>query len=129
MFLKKYHNVLKFIMSGSLAALTEYTTFLILHHFKLHLAVANAISFCCGLVVSFLLNKHWVFSHKSNGRRQFIMYASLALVNLSLSSGLIVILVRSIGIPPFISKICVMGLVASWNYIIFQKVIFRKDRV
>jgi putative flippase GtrA len=129
MFLKKYHNVIKFITSGGLAALTEYSVFLVLHHVDVQLILANALSFCCGLVVSFTLNKHWVFSRKGNGSQQFVLYACLAVINLFLSSALIVFLVHVVRIPPIVSKICVMGLIASWNYIIFQKVIFKHRSV
>jgi putative flippase GtrA len=125
--LTKYHKPLKFLMSGGLAAFTEYTSFLVLHHFGVVLVLANALSFCCGLVISFMLNKHWVFSRKGDGPKQFMMYATLALINLVISSGLIVLLVHNLNIPPFISKVCTMALIASWNFFIFQKIIF-KDR-
>jgi putative flippase GtrA len=121
----KYHSVLRFLISGSVAAGTEYAVFLILHGSGLKLVLANVISFCCGLVVSFLLNKHWVFSHKSNGSRQFAAYTTVALINLLISSAILVVLVNKIHIPAFIAKFCVMLLIASWNYVIFKKLIFK----
>ena len=125
--MKKYHNVFKFIMSGGLAALIEYSVFLGLHHLGFFLVVANALSFCCGLGVSFTLNKHWVFSHKKNGRKQFVMYTTLACINLVLGSGLILLFVKVWGLPPLVGKVCVMITIALWNYSIFQRIIFKKD--
>jgi putative flippase GtrA len=113
-------------MSGGLAATTEYLTFLVLHKLGLWLFLANALSFLCGLVVSFLLNKHWVFSHKGNASRQFAMYGTLAALNLAISSVTIVVLVQEVGLPAFIAKLCVMAMIASWNFIIFQRIIFKK---
>lgn len=124
MVLVRYNRLIKFLMSGGLAT-TEYATFLVLHSFGLWLFVANALSFSCGLVVSFLLNKHWVFSHKGGYSKQFARYATLALVNLIISSS-IVLLVHKIGLSAMIAKLCVMAMVASWNFVIFQKVIFKK---
>jgi putative flippase GtrA len=111
-----------------MAAVVEYTAFLVLHGIGLLLVLANVISFCCGFVVSFLLNKHWVFSRKSGGPVQFVAYAALALINISISSGLLVVLVHRLHIPAFIAKVCVMLLIASWNYAIFKKLIFRAQK-
>ena len=123
--LERHSKILKFLMSGSLAASTEYVTFLALHAIGLMLVLANALSFSCGLIISFLLNKHWVFSRKGNGPKQFVMYATLAGINLIIGSGLIVLLVHGLQLPAFLAKLCVMGLIATWNYVIFKKVIFK----
>src|SRR5687768_9648938 len=98
----KNYNIIKFLMSGGLAAVTEYLTFLLFHKFGLFLIFANALSFLCGLVVSFMLNKHWVFSRKGNGPRQFVMYLTLAGLNLILGSALIILLVEELQIPALI---------------------------
>ena len=126
MILSRYARLLKFLTSGGIAATTEYTSFLLLHKVGLLLFYANALSFSCGLVISFLLNKHWVFSHKGAYSKQFVMYATLAVINLIISSVVIVLLVHVFNLPPLVAKLCVMVMVASWNFIIFQKVIFKK---
>jgi putative flippase GtrA len=124
--LSKYHSVFKFLFTGGLAALTEYIVFLTLHHVTtMALVLANSLSFLCGLVISFTLNKHWVFGRKGNGGRQFGMYFVLACVNLLIGNGLIVLLVDHVSLPPFIGKLCVMMLIASWNFFIFQNFVFR----
>lgn len=122
---KKYAKVIRFLMSGGVSALVEYSTFLLLHGLGLVLVLANALSFSCGLVVSFLLNKHWVFSHKGSARKQFAQYLVLAGVNLAAGSGVIVVLVHGLGLRPFVAKLCVMVMVAAWNFVIYQKIIFR----
>jgi putative flippase GtrA len=124
--LYRYHKVLKFLLSGGTAAAVEYAVFLTLHKVGMWLLLANALSFMCGLVVSFTLNKHWVFSHKGAATRQFIMYLTLALANLCISSGLIYLLVHSVELPAQLAKLCVMALVACWNYVIFRNIIFKK---
>lgn len=112
-------------MSGSLAAGTEYAVFLLLHHVGLLLIAANVLSFSCGLAISFLLNKHWVFSRKGGVTKQFIIYAILAAVNVCISSGLIIAFVDHLNVPALIAKIIVMGMIACWNYVIFRNVIFK----
>ena len=120
--------IIKFLMSGGTAALVEYATFLLLHGAGLKLLLANALSFSGGLVTSFMLNKHWVFSHKGDGRKQFVLYFVLAAVNLAIGSGLLLFLVHGLKIPAFISKICVMGMIATWNYLVYKKIIFKESQ-
>lgn len=121
--MKKYHKVFKFLISGGLAAATEYGSFLI---FILALPVvpANALSFMLGLVVSFSLNRSWVFVSKGNTKKKFAQYFLLALINLTLGS-LLIFTLTTMGTFALIAKIIVMLLIASWNYLIFSKLIFK----
>lgn len=124
---KTYVNILKFLMSGATAAATEFVVFLILHEIGIPLFIANALSFMCGLGVSFTLNKQWVFVKKGGGTQQFTMYFALACINLLVSSGLLSLFVHQLGLRPSIAKLVTMVLIASWNYLIYQKIIFKKS--
>ncbi|TAH36654.1 GtrA family protein [Candidatus Saccharibacteria bacterium] len=119
---------LRFLIAGGLAACTEYGVFLLLHGLGLHLLVANSVSFCTGLLVSFTLNKKWVFSSGGKTHLEFIAYAGLAIVNLVLSNILIYIVVNRFGWLPWVAKILTMALIACWNYVIFSRVIFRTKK-
>lgn len=121
--MKKYHKVFKFLISGGLAAATEYGSFL-LFILALPLVAANALSFMMGLIVSFSLNRSWVFGSKGNTKKKFAQYFLLALINLTLGSLIILALVTA-GIPALIAKVVVMLLIATWNYLIFSKIIFK----
>lgn len=119
-------RLIKFLISGISAATTEYTVFLLLHIIisdKL-IIISQSVSFLCGFVVSFVLNKKWVFKSSGNTKNELIKYASLATINLILSNILIWILISNIHIVFWLAKFIVMALVATWNYIIFQKIIF-----
>lgn len=124
---KEYMNIFKFLMSGAAAAATEFIVFVVLHEIDLPLFVANALSFMCGLVVSFTLNKQWVFTKKGGGPQQFTMYFVLACINLLISSGLLSLFVHGLGLRPSIAKLISMILIATWNYVIYQKIIFKKS--
>jgi putative flippase GtrA len=121
--MKKYHKVLKFLISGGLAAATEYGSFL-LFTLALPVVAANALSFTMGLIVSFSLNRSWVFGSKGDTKKKFTQYLLLALINLMLGSLIIFVLV-GLGISAFVAKIIIMLLIASWNYLIFSKMIFK----
>lgn len=119
-------KIIRFIVSGGTAALTEYTTFLLLENSGVLLILANSISFLCGLLVSFLLNRRWVFTSSGNISSQFASYFALAVINLLLSNTLIHILTQA-GVYVLVAKLICMVAIATWNYFIFSKFIFKTN--
>lgn len=119
-------KIVRFLISGGSAAIVEFSVFLLFREaLDINLQVANVLSFSCGLVTSFLLNKYWVFGSNATAAGEFVRYAVLAGINLCISTLILTGLVH-IGMPAPISKIFVMGLIAVSNYFIFGKLIFKQ---
>jgi len=121
-------RVLRFLVSGGSAAAVEYAAFIALQ-FALGTAwllASQSISFGCGFVVSFLLNRRWVFQSRGNAGGELAKYAVVAAVNLAAGNLLILLMVDRIGIHPLLAKFLIMGMIASWNYLIFSRLVFRK---
>lgn len=119
---------IKFLISGGSAAIVEYILFLVLLGLmEQYILVIQAVSFLAGFVVSFTLNKTWVFSSKNSGRtyHELWKYAVLATANLVISGLFIWLLVDVYDQSAYISKLVVMVVIAAWNYFIFQKIIFK----
>lgn len=126
---RQLQRVLRFLVSGGLAAVAEYSTFIMLSvMFLFPVVLANTLSFCLGFIISFTLNKHWVFQSDGNMKRQMISYLILAVVNLCLGNVVIWILVE-VSLPPLIAKIITMIFIASWNYGFFSRYIFKSTSV
>jgi putative flippase GtrA len=126
---KRSSRVLKFLVAGGSAALIEYVIFLVLNVVLegRNIAVSQSVSYICGFIVSFILNKFWVFASKGSVRAELVRYALLAVINLGLSNLVIVLLTNELAVKPAIAKLIVMGMVAAWNYVIFQNLIFRSE--
>lgn len=122
-------RLIKFLVAGGCAAATEYTTFLILYHITngQHLFVSQSLSFLAGFIVSFILNKTWVFKSDGRAHEELTRYAILAAINLALSNIIIWGLTDKAHIIYWVSKVLVMAMVASWNYTLFQRLIFRSS--
>lgn len=121
-------RVSRFLLSGGSAALTEFIVFIVMTRLMdQSLLVSQSSSFLLGFVVSFILNKIWVF--KSGGRifSELPAYALLAGVNLVISNVAIAALAQW-GLQIYIAKILLMALIAAWNYVLFQKLIFTSSR-
>lgn len=121
-------TAIKYLVAGGTAYAVEIGTFSLIYYIiQLNPAVANAISFFAGMSVSFALNKYWTFSsvgQKLRGHIQLSQYVLLAIVNVVITSILIGVLIDG-GIPGYIAKTLLIGMVAVWNFVIFKKFIFK----
>lgn len=122
----KAQQIIKFLISGGSAAVAEYILFLTLIFYFGNelLIVANSISFLLGLLVSFFMNKLWVFNSRNSYKSEFAKYFILALVNVIIGGVLISVLANLLTFSPFVAKVIVMVLIACWNYLVFSKYIF-----
>jgi putative flippase GtrA len=115
----------RYLLSGAATAATEYGSFIILSQLSSNILIVNALSFILSLFVGFNLNKRWVFKATGSKKKQVSGYIVLAYVNLGLSSVLIWTLADIIGLMPLVAKLGTMLLIASSNYFLFSKLIFR----
>lgn len=118
-------KVVKFIVSGGGAATVEYGLFAILSVLHTPLVIAHTVSFLCGLIISFTLNKVWVFSSRGNIKRQLISYGILASVNIVIGNCFIWILVEHSVVHALLAKLIVMSALSLWNYLFFLRIIFK----
>lgn len=123
----KYASLVRYLVSGGSAFAAEYVSFLLLYAvLSAQLYVANTLSFCLGLAISFTLNRVWTFregNYKRAARHQFAMYAVLAACNVVLTNVIIGLLDRA-GLDPRLGKIACMFFIVCWNFFIFRYVIF-----
>lgn len=116
-------RVLRFLISGGLAFTVEYIAFIMLIYvFNIGLAISNVISFCLGLIASFILNKYWVFNDNQKSKKQPVIYGSLAICNLAIST--LVISTAGAVVEPAIVKVVMVISIAIWNYFIYKYFIF-----
>lgn len=119
-------RILRFLISGGSAATVEYVSFILLSFILMSpVVLANSVSFFCGFIVSFTLNKYWVFKNNDKLKGQLTAYLILAIVNLCISNLVIIGLIH-IGVIELIAKVFAMVAIASWNYLFFSKYIFKE---
>lgn len=123
-------RVFRFLLSGGSAAATEYLVFIGLQTMlgPDALILNQSFSFACGFIVSFVLNRLWVFKSGGTWAGDLMRYGLLALINLVLGNVAISLLVGPAGLHPLVAKLAVMVLVAAWNYVIFSRVVFRQPQ-
>lgn len=121
-------KIIKYLISGGLSFTFEYGIFLLLvYTFSSKVWAAQAISYSLALVVNFLLLRYWTFRYYSRHAItvQIPRYLMLAAFNLPVSTFFIHGL-NDHGVRPFLAKLLVVSSVAIWNYIVYDRIIFRQ---
>lgn len=131
--LRKYlltSNKVRYVITGGSAFFVEYSCFALLLTATHMLLVANSISFIIGALFGFLMHKFWSFSgnHKLKTRHQLGAFITVAVFNFFVVNFLIAILVNHFRVNAYIAKVLVILLITLWNFIIFNRVIFKHSR-
>lgn len=121
-------RVLRFLVSGGSAAAAEYLVFIALQWGAAQppLILSQSFSFACGFVISFLMNRLWVFRSAGSWTGDLARYGALAAINLVLGNIAISLLVGPADLHPLVAKLVVMVLIAVSNYAVFSRVVFRQ---
>ena len=115
----------KYGIFGVITAGLEFVIFMVLSMW-IHIYAASALSFLVGLVTSFVFNKFVVFKNsKKVARCEIVQFFALGLVNSQLSS--FMTFIASMIMPKSVAKILSMGAIATWNYVLMNFIIFKKD--
>ena len=102
---------------------------LILYVFMMPSWIGQIISYSLALIVNFIILKSWAFKSTVDERasRQFIKYLVLVAFNLPISTILIHQL-TVVGMPGYLSKVLIIALIAIWNYIFYDRLIFKSSK-
>ena len=121
------NRFVRFVASGGSAAAVEYSTFVVLQTSlgKGWLLFSQPISFAAGFIVSFLLNRSWVFRSSGTVHTELAKYSLMAIMNLIAGDLMIAVLTGAFHLNQFLSKLLVMTIIASWNYVLFSTLVFK----
>ena len=122
-------QLVRFFTSGAATVTADYGTFALLHTLGAPLIVATSASLLAGFIVSFTLNRQWVFNAGSKNAQkratlQLVLYATLFVANTAIAYFFIDYM-QTLGMHPLIAKLLSIVMITTWNYLIYKKVIFR----
>ena len=124
-------QLVKFGLSGGATVAADYATFALTYRvFGFDLFFATALSLLAGFVVSFTLNRQWVFNAKSadaekRAIEQLVLYATLFVFNTVAAFLFLEFAKHEWGLDPLLGKPITMVFITAWNFLIYKKFIFR----
>lgn len=120
---------LRFAMTGAVATSVDYFLYLWLVDWQGWPPVrANVLSYSCGMVLNFLMQKRFVFELKGSSMRAFGLSALVSLGGMALSTGIVYGLSQVVFFNQnqYITKLIATGLVFFYNFYLKRYVFERK---
>jgi len=126
---------LRYLAVGISTFTIEYILFLVFREMlPLPEVVTNIIVYTFIFWFNFLLNKFFTFRSHRNFKRQLLSYALLFLFNMVVGNVLLFMAITELlkslfpgmpWIPYYMPKILIMVFIVSWNFILYNKVIYK----
>lgn len=121
----KKKELLRFLVGGGSAVIVDYITYKLFMILGLERSIAKALSFICGSVVGFVINKRWTFESEgfSKGEvlRYIILYLCTAWINAFVNR-----LVLGFLPVEFFGFLCATGVSTVLNFLGQKYFVFRK---
>ncbi len=124
----KYFQLIRYLFAGGLAVASNLSVlFICVHYLHLWYLTSAVISFCSAVIVSYLLQKFFVFRNysKENVHKQFAVFFIFNLFMLGVNTLLMYLFVDIIGLWYLLAQALSSAIGACVNYIYFNKVIFK----
>lgn len=116
----------RYLITGFSSAAIELSLLYILKDIvKLGIIEANSIALTIVFWFNFLMNRFFSFKSSSNIKKQLIMYGILFIFNLGASDLIMHVLTSMLNIQYLLAKVFAIGLVVSWNFVLYKKVIYK----
>lgn len=131
------HTIIQFFKFGMVGMLNTLLSYLITNacYYVLHFheQICNIICFLITVLVSYLLNSHFVFRQQKNSRQPWYqalakVYASYALTELLLTGILLFVQERHFGIPHYIATLLNLFVTVPLNFILNKFWAYRKQK-
>lgn len=112
----KKKELLRFLVGGGSAVVTDYIVYRVLMFAGLDMSVSKAISYVCGAVVGFIINKLWTFESKGFSKMEIVRYIILYAISACANAGVnkLVMLIVNIQILAFL---CATGVSTVLNFL------------
>lgn len=120
-------QLLRFLVSGSCAVLVDYGTYLLFQRLGLEISLAKVLSYICGAIVGFVINKLWTFERGESAQtvteilKYALVYGISALLNAAVNQ--LVLGITGIAILGFL---CATGVSMVFNFLGMRLFVFKK---
>lgn len=125
---KKWLSFIKFALVGVINTSIDFIVYALLTWFNVNYILAQCISYSAGVLNSYIMNRKWTFEQKGKGsNREFLTFIGVNLITLVITSCLLMLLYKRLGISLLISKLLVTAVSVGINYIGTNLFVFTKS--
>jgi len=134
--LEKHGQKFRFVLVGGANTALDFLLLFLFTNIGVHKIVANYLSTSIALIFSFFVNKSFTFKDKSkNAKKQFVLFLAVTLAGLWIiqplviwvTSNFIEAYVENNNVNLFIAKLIATVASLIWNYLLYSRLVFKKD--
>ena len=129
-FFFRYKKPLRFLVAGVLSNVTNYASFILMVSIGLFAFTAGIVGYLMGLIISYLVNRFWVFGigdekqYVLSARSQTVLFFLLHGFSAMLMGGLITLLTEYLSLSASISWFFAVIPIAFLNFIVLNLLVF-----
>lgn len=113
---ERLQKFIRFCLVGVVNTGVDFTVFIVLSNLGIPLIVAQCVSYSCGVLNSFNMNRKWTFRARGQSPVHLIKFLTLNLCTLALTYGLLVFFHHYLGWPILVSKLIATGVSVIMNF-------------
>lgn len=124
----RYREIFLYLIIGSISAFTDFSLYYLLtKHSDINYLIINFFTVLIGISLSFILNRKYNFKVRDHIVKRFIIFFSVGLVGLLVSSIILYFFVEYLFINIFLSKFLSIFLVVALQFILNKFVTFKNN--
>ena len=122
----KYRNFILYCLIGVINTGVDFGIFALLDNVGLYYLAAHIISYHCGILCSFFLNRYYNFKVKDKPARRFLSFYGVSLAALAGSAALLYLLVSVMSLNHLIGKLIATVIIAVCQFLFVKNFTFKK---
>lgn len=126
---ERFRNLILYGIIGSFTASLDFTVFWLLSHYTgLQYLIANIIGVTVGITTSFILNRKYNFKVEDHTARRFVIFLSVGLFGMLVSSGILYYCVDVMQLNKIPSKLLSIVIVVLAQFFLNKYITFKITR-
>ena len=122
------HKLTRFVVIGVVNNLVGYAAFVVLSLLGVAAIPAMSVSYVAGMVISFIGNRKWTFSHRGSILPALTRFLIANAVGYGINFALLWIFVKSFQLPQIPVQFFATGCVALCTFLMMRLWVFRSER-
>lgn len=124
LFSSEIWRFIKFGLTGVMNTLVDYIVFLVLSYLSIDVYLSQVISYSCGMINSYIVNRSWTFGSKKDFfSTQMLRFVVVNLSLLLISLG-VLWLGSQLGYGKLVSKLCATAVTLGVGFVINRLWVF-----
>lgn len=108
-------EILRFLVGGGSAVITDYIVYRFLLILGWEMSLSKGVSYICGAVVGFIINKIWTFESKGFSQIEVVRYILLYIISAGVNAGVNKIVMMFVSVE-LVAFLCATGVSTIMNF-------------